>query len=204
MRTNCRGWVAGVVLSLLSALALSGTAQADEILDEIDEAVRLYKAGDFSGAVSSLEFAAQQIRQQMAGEVSAALPDPLPGWEAEDAETTAMGAAMFGGGITAERSYTKDDASVDIQIVGDSPMLQMAMGMFNNPMMLSAGGKKLIKIKGQKASMEYDSDSGDGEIMVVVANSVLVTVSGYGASQEDLTAYAEGVRYELIEEFVNK
>jgi hypothetical protein len=196
MRNGCARATIGLVLAVA---LLAGAAWADEVLDEINEAVRLYEAGDLSGAVSSLDFAAQQIREQMAGEVATALPAPLPGWEAQDAETSALGGAMFGGGISAQRTYTKGDASVDVQIVGQSPMLQMVVGMLNNPMMLSSGGKKAIKIKGNRGSLEYDAAENTGEIQVVVANSVLVTINGTDVSQEDLTAYAEAVDYAKIE-----
>lgn len=193
--------------AILGAMLLVGgilSARADDIEMEIQEALKLYQAGDFSGAVGGLEFAAQQIRQQMAGEVSDALPDALPGWEAEDVETAALGGAMLGGGITAGRSYTKDDASVDIEIVGESPMLQMVVTMFNNPMMMSGSGKKLVRIAGNKAAVEYDRGDRYGEIQVVVARSVLVTISGSDVAEEDLKAYAEAVKYDVIEKFADK
>jgi hypothetical protein len=184
---------------VLAALAIHpGAALADEILGQIEEAIVLYKQGDYAGAASGLDFAATQIRQLQAGRVSEALPEPLTGWKAAEAETAAMSGAMFGGGITAERSYVKDDAQVDIQIVGEAPMLQAVLMMFNNPMMMSGSGKKLTRIKSQKAALEYDKDDQSGEIIIVVQNSVMVTVKGSDVSQEDLRAYADAIDYDLI------
>jgi hypothetical protein len=183
----------------LGVASLANAVHADEIVDQINEAIKMYEAGDYAGAVSELEFAATQIRQLQAGEISNALPQPLPGWKAEDIETSAMSGAMMGGGVTAGREYHKDDASIEIQIIGQAPMLQAVAMMFQNPMIMSSSGKKLTKIKGYKAAVEYKEGERSGEIQLIVQSSVLVTVSGHGVSEEDLKTYAEAIDYKLIE-----
>lgn len=190
-----RKWTAAV---LTGVFMLGGTAGADDILVEIEEAVKSYKAGDYSGAASGLDFAAQQIRQLQAGRVSEALPAPLKGWEAEDVETTAMGGAMFGGGISAARNYSKGNTNVEITILSDTPMLQGALMMINNPVMVTSSGQKLTRIKGKKAIVNFDNGNRSGEINVVVANSILITVRGSDATLEDVTAYAEAIDYDLV------
>jgi len=180
-----------------------GTGYADEILDQINEAIALYKQGDFSGAIAGLEFAMTQIRQLQAARVADALPAALPGWQAEEAETMVMAGTMLGGGISAERTYTKGDAEVDIELIGESPMLQGMLMMFNNPMMMSSSGKTLKRIKGQKAAWEYDADDRSGEITIVTHNVVLITVKGSNVDQDDLLAYAEAIDFDLIGELVS-
>jgi hypothetical protein len=187
-------------LAILVALTMVQPATADEILDQINQAIQLYKSGDFAGAASELEFATAQIRQLRAGEVSGALPQPLSGWTARDAETAAMGAAIFGGGTSASRSYEKGDARIDIQIMTDSPMLQAVSMMLNNPMMLSGSGQKLIRVKGNKASLEWDGSQ--GTINIVVMGNMLVSVEGRECTQDDLTAYAEAVDYDLLKQIL--
>jgi hypothetical protein len=191
----------GLVLVALGLVAPT-TAQADEILDQINQAIAMYKSGDFAGAAGELEFAAAQIRQLRAGEIAKALPAPLAGWSADEAETAAMGASMFGGGTTASRDYDRDKARVSVQIVTDSPMLQSVAMMLNNPMIMSGSGQKLIRIKGNKASLEWNDDG--GTINVVYQGRVLVTVEGRRCTQDDLTAYAEAVDYDLIGESLAK
>ena len=179
----------------------SGTVYADDILDQIDEAIALYKQGDYKGAIAGLDFATAQIRQLLAGQVADALPEALPGWQAEEVETLAM--AMFGGGVSAERSYTKGDATVDIQLIGESPMLQGILMMFNNPAIMSSSGKTLKRIKGHKAALEYDVDDRSGEITMVVHNVVLITVEGSDVDQDDMLAYAEAIDFDLIGELIS-
>ena len=191
-----------ILAGLALALVVAAPVAADEIIDQINQAIELYQAGDFAGAAGELEFAAAQIRQLRAGEISAALPEPLPGWTGEEAETASMGASMFGGGTTANRSYYKDEGNADVSIVTDSPMLQSLAMMLNNPMILSGSGQKLIRVAGNKAALEWDDDS--GSINVVVMGSVLVTVNGSNITQDELMAYAEAVDYKLIKELLAK
>lgn len=186
-------------LAALLAAVLTPLAAADDILDEIEEAVRLYEDGDHAGAAAGLEYAALQIRQLQAGRIADALPEPLPGWEAEDVETSAVAGSMMGGAVSAERRYERNGAAVDVQILGDAPMLQAAIMMLKNPMMLSASGRKLIRVAGRKASLEYDAGDERGEIQLVVGDTVLVTVSGRGVGQDVLEAYAAAVDYDLVE-----
>jgi len=188
--------LAAVVLCLVVATALP--VRADDIGDQIRGALKLYEDGDYAGAASELEFAAMQIRQMQAGRIADALPKPLPGWQAEDVETSAMPGMAMGGGSTAAREYTKGDTSVEVQIMGDSPMMQGLAMMMNNPMIAASSGNKLIKVKGQKALLQYDASDHSGEVQIVVGNNVLVTVNGSDVSQEDLQAYADAVDYELI------
>ena len=191
-----------ILAALALALVVAVPVAADEIIDQINQAIKLYQAGDFAGAAGELEFAAAQIRQLRAGEISGALPEALPGWTAEEAETAAMGAAMFGGGTSASRSYTRDGASVDVNIVADSPMLQSLAMMLNNPMLLSGSGQELIRVQGNKAAKEWKGDG--GTINVVIMNSVLVTVNGSDCSEEELMKYAEGVDYGLIKQILSQ
>ncbi len=190
-----------LTLALMVA-ALAMPAMADEITDQIQEALELYKAGDYAGAAGDLEFAAAQIRQMRAGEISGALPEALTGWSAEDAETSAMGASYMGGATSASRSYTKDEASIDIQILTDSPMLSSLSMLLNNPMLLSSSGQKLIRVEGNKGALDWDGDSGD--LNVVVNGVVLVSLNASSCTKDELMAYAEAVDYALIKKLISQ
>lgn len=176
-----------------AVLALGATPlSADDVTDSIDEAVKAYKDGDYATAAASLEAAAQVVRQKRAEVFTKFLPEAPSGWTAEEPTTTAAGAAMFGGGVTAERTYAKDEASVTVRLVTDSPMMSAMMMMMNNPMLLSSSDTgKLERIKGQKALVKYDADSKGGEINIAVAGTMLVSVTGEGVTAAELKAFAE-------------
>jgi hypothetical protein len=188
------------ILVFLGAAAFalgSAPLRADDVTDSVDEAMKAYKDGDYAMAASSLDAAAQLIRQKRAESFARFLPDAPSGWTAEDATTGAAGAAMFGGGITAERRYTKGDASVSVKMVTDSPMMSAVMMMMNNPMFLSSGENgKLERIKGQKALVKHDGE--EGEINIAVAGTLLVTIEGDGVSAAEMKAFAEAVDYAKV------
>jgi len=176
-----------VSLAFVAAFAFGVTpAVADDVTDAIDEAAAAYAEGDLAYAQESLQFASQLIGQMKTGTLADLLPDPLEGWEAGEAETETMGAALFGGGSTVTRLYTRGDDEISIQYIADSPLVaQMAM-MFSNPAMIGSAGK-LLRLGRQKAVIDED-----GSVQFVVNNSVMVQVDG-DASEEDKVAYAKAI-----------
>jgi len=194
-----RGLMIGFAIACI-LIAFSSLVYADDVKDSIKEALEYYDEGDYSGAVESLNYATQLIQQKKSENLTSFLPQPLDGWAAEESTSQAVGAAMFGGGVTAERRYTKEDSRVTVQIVTDSPMLQSMMMMFSNPMFASSDGGKMERIKRQKALVKYDPSTEQGEIQIIVAKRFLVTINGDNVSKDDLKAYAEGIDYKKLEE----
>jgi len=167
-------------------IGMSGAAGADDILDAIGVAQKSYQTGDLAGAKQSLDLASQLIAQKNAEGFAALLPEPLPGWKAEKAQSTAMGAAIFGASV-ASRSYSNAKGeTVDVQITGDSAMVMQFASILSNPQFAGAMGK-LVKVGSQRAVQ-----TAEGDINMVVANKFLVTVQGSGTGA-DKAAYAQAV-----------
>jgi len=178
----------------------TGVAQPvqDDVLATIEQAVKQYKAGDLAGAASNVDYAAQLIRQKKSEKMKALLPSPFAGWQAGEASAQAMGTAVFGGGVTVSRKYTKGASSVEVEIVSDSPVLQSVMMMLNNPMFAGAGGGTLETIKGQRAIVKYNKGNHNGDVNIVVAGRFMVTIKGQGVQRADLIAYSEAVDYQRL------
>lgn len=187
-----------VVAALLLFSVASRPVLADDVTDSINEALKQYGKGEFADAVQSLDYAAQLIRQKKGGQLEAFLPKPISGWKAEEAKSQAMGSAMFGGGVTAERAYVKGDSRVDVKIITDSPMMQGMMMMFSNPMLATSDGGKLEKINGEKAIVKYSNENKSGNINVVIAGRFLVTVDGNDVSRSDMIAFAQGIDFKKL------
>ncbi|MDH3889197.1 MAG: hypothetical protein OEU78_11990 [Gammaproteobacteria bacterium] len=184
-----------VAISILG-VCLAGnvsSAEEDDVVNSINEGMEFYQSGEFAEATSSLNYAVQLIQQKKGESLSGLLPEPLDGWEAEEAQSQAAGAAMFGGGVTAERSYAKDNSRISIQIVTDSPMLQGVMMMFSNPMFATADGGKMVRVGRQKAIVKFTPEDESGDLQMVVNNRFLVTVEGSGVSNDDLVNYAKAI-----------
>ncbi len=186
------------LLPLLAAglFAVALPLHADDVTDSIDEALKAYKDSDYATAAQSLDAAAQLVRQKRAELFKELLPEAPAGWTAEEATAQSAAAAMFGGGVTAERHYTKGDASMTVKLITDSPLLQGVMMMMGNPMFANADGGKLERIKGQKAVIK--NKDGSGSVNVVVNGTLLVQIEGNDVSDADLRTFAQAVDYGKI------
>jgi len=187
-----------VVILTLGLMVVAQPLYADDVTDSINEALDAYKEGEYSTAVDSLNYASQLIQQKKSENLSSFLPEPLDGWTSKKSESKAVGAAMFGGGISATQQYIKDENKITVEIVADSPLLQSMMMMFSNPMYATSDGGKMEKINRQKAIVKFDPDTNRGDIKIVIANRFLVTVEGNRTTKEDLKAYAEAIDYKKM------
>jgi len=170
---------------LLLAAPVAG--RADEIGDAITEASRAWQSGDAVAARMAIEEALQLLAQRLAAKLAEALPAPLPGWTAEEAESSAAAGGLFGGATQASRSYTNaQDQTVRIQVTTDSPMILQLAAVYANPVMAGSMGK-LLRIGSQRAIQ-----TSDGEIQMLVDNRILVVVDG-DAPQEAKLAYARAI-----------
>jgi len=193
---------------LIIMVSWSHSVCADEITDQIKEALELYEKGNFSEAVSNLNFAVGQIQQKQAAGLKGVFPDPLEGWKAKESTGEFAPAAFMGGGVSASRNYYVEDTdkSVDIEIVTDSPLLQSVMMFFTNPAFsASQPGAKLVKIKGQKALQKFDQQDREGEINIVIASRMLVSIKSRGSNNaDDMLAYANAMDYDALEKFLEQ
>jgi len=187
--------VTGLFLVLI---AFSFSGHADDIEDSITEALQYYKSSEYKDAVESLNYASQLIQQKKGKGLESFLPEPLKGWSAQKASSQAAGAAMFGGGITVERKYTKDSSTISISIITDSPVMQGMMMMFSNPMFAASDGGKLERIGRQKAIVKFTPNSQQGEIKIVVANRYLVQIEGRAVSEEEMKEYAKAIDFKKL------
>jgi hypothetical protein len=171
-------------VAVLGLLALP--ALADDIADAIEQARKSYRAGDLTGAKQQLDLASQLIGQKNAETFAALLPAALPGWKAEQAQTSAIGAVGFGASV-ASRQYTNAAGDhVEVQITGDSAMVMQIATLLTNPAIAGAMGK-LVRVGNQRAIQDQD-----GNIKMVVANRFLIAVDG-SADAKAKMSYAQAV-----------
>ncbi len=169
----------------LASAAMPALA-ADDILDAIDAARKAYQAGDMANAKQSLDLASQLVGQKNAESFAALLPAPLPGWKAEQVETTSVGVTVFGV-TSASRRYTGPDGrDVEVRITGDSTLVVQFAQFLINPAIAGAMGK-LISVGDQRALQ-----TNEGSINMVISNKFLVTVEGSADAASKL-AYAQAV-----------
>lgn len=187
-----------IILTLfIVCAAQAAPVLADDVTDQIDEALKAYEKEDYNTAITALDAASTLVRQKKAETVTKLLPEPLDGWKALKPESTAAGASMFGGGISASRSYLSDKHKVNISITSDSPMLQAMSMMFSNPMFMGQDNK-LVVINGQKAIANNQENS----LTAMVANKVMIKVDGTGgATMDELKEWFKAIDFKAIEAY---
>lgn len=188
MRFAC--WIAAwlVVVSLASA-------RADDVTDQINEALKAYQNHDPQTAIAALDAAANLLRQARVENLKTLLPAVPPGWTADDAEGSAVGAAMLGGGTTASRTYHNDAQQVEVQIMADLPMLQGMAALLNSPL-AAVGGLKTVVVNGRR--MSYTEN--DNSYMTLVADKVIVKVEGNKETPEPtLKSFIGAIDFAAIE-----
>ena len=164
--------------------------EQDPVIQTIEKAIAEYKKQNYSNAATNLDYASQLIRQKKGEALSAFLPEALEGWTASKSKSQVTAASLFGGGLTAERDYTKEESRIHIAIVTDSPLLQPMIMMFSNPIFAASAGRFEL-INGYKGIIKHQNNSGD--VNIVVNNRFLVTVKGRNVSEEELIEYAKHI-----------
>ncbi|HYC03431.1 MAG TPA: hypothetical protein VED40_09075 [Azospirillaceae bacterium] len=175
-------------LMAMGLMMLAGGALADPVDDAARDGMALYEAGDRAGAAARFEEAARLIRQAKADRLARALPDPLPGWTAEEPAAEAALAGVLGGGVAAGRAYRGEEGAMELSLITDSPLIAQAAAEIRNPTRLKASGAHLEKIAGRDAVVRYDPDARSGEITLPVEDQALVTLTGVEVTREELVA----------------
>ncbi|WP_457596904.1 hypothetical protein [Hydrogenimonas sp.] len=102
------------------------------------------------------------------------LPD-LSGWQADECEGMKMTNPMFGEVVSASRSYTKGDATLQVMVVsGMQAMMMWGPYQSGTTIETDEGFMKLETIDGFPVGISYDKASHSGGIVVQIApNAVL-------------------------------
>ena len=186
---------------ILFLLGLPLAAAADSVTEQIDAGKAAYEAGEYRKAVEELNFAIADIQEKISEQDRKLLPDPLSGWQAEEAQAQSM--AMMGmAGSTLSRTYYRESGEqVTIEVVADSPMIQMFAMMLANPMMLQGDpSTKVFRYKGERGLMKHEPGSQDWEATLLLAGGrILVQVTGTGLQDDGpVKAYLDALDLEKL------
>ena len=192
-----RSGLAALTLAALVAAAPM-LARADEVTDQIAEAEAAYQKKDIVTAIAALDAAASLLRQSRADAWKALLPAAPAGWTAEEAQSSAAGASLFGGGTGVTRKYLKGDENVEISILAESPLVQAMSAVIGNPMVAAMAGRVVV-IGGRRLTFM----SSDNAFVTLVADKVLVRVQGSsGLNEAALRPFVTALDFAAIEKLV--
>jgi hypothetical protein len=189
----------GLGIVLLLALVAATPSQADDVTDQISAGLKAYQDHDTQKAIAALDTAANLLRQARADALKALLPAVPTGWTADDPEATTIGGAMLGGGTTASRVYHNDKQRVEVQFLGDSPMLQGMAALLGSPL-ATVGGMKTVVIGGR--TMSYSDN--DRSYMALVGDKIIVKVSGNGDTPDPtLKSFVAAIDFAGVEKLAH-
>lgn len=180
-----------VVLSVLFSTALAQTRTAPKkeatFPEALDQATKAAEGEQYGAAIAALQAAIKLLQKKQRAAILAGMPKPQ-GWEISDDEpneqTDALTAGLAGIGTNIQRRYHKDDKSLTVDVMANSPMLQMIAMLFNNPAMITADGGEVVQYGAHKAILKK---SGDGqELQILMHDKHLIKVNAQGITADEL------------------
>jgi hypothetical protein len=183
-----------LTLSLSIAVASVSFAWADDVTDQINEALSAYGRRDIPTAIAGLDAALSLLRQMRADSYGALLPDAPAGWTADKVETIAAGMVMAGGGTGATRKYHRGNDTVTVSILTDSPLLQVMSSLAASGI-TGMGGMQTRIVNGRRTIYAKD----DGSFTAIVADRIMVRVEGRGQPEDTLKQFLTAVDFAAVE-----
>lgn len=183
-----------VLCSAIVVAALAAPVQADEFEEALDAAREAYRAGDIAGAQEELDYARTLLGELKAQGLAAFLPPAPAGWRREIADRPANPLAVLGGGIAATAEYHGEPGSMEVTMMADSPMVTGLGAMFANPALMAMQGDV------RRVGRQRYVITADGEISTMVANRILVQLSG-DAPRDAKIALFESIDFAGLADF---
>ena len=192
-----------IQVTVISLLFSSSPLFADSVTEQIEAGLKAYESGEYKQAITELNFAIAEIQEKIDEQSKKLFPDPLPGWQADEAEAQSI--PMMGmGGSTLSRSYHKEESgeTVEITLVADSPMIQMFAMMMTNPMLLQSDpSTKVFRHGGKRGLMKHEKGSREWEATLLLGSGrILVQVKGSGLQDDGpVKAYLDALDLKKVE-----
>ncbi len=152
---------------------------ADDITDQITIGLEAYKEQDYKTALEELKFVTAQIQQLNQEEMQKLMPKALEGWTEKESSSrdNQVAMSMMGGGTSMKSVFQRNREKVTVEVLANSPMMQMMTMMMKNPAMM-AGQKNTKPYRYKKAKGMIKTEKNKTEISLVLAGQILVKVSG--------------------------
>jgi len=165
---------ATILLSLLNT-----AVYADDISDQITAGLEAYKEQDYKMALEELKFVTAQIQQLNQEELQKLMPQALEGWTEKEGNNrdNQVAMSMMGGGTSMKKEFQRDREKVTVEVLANSPMMQMMTMILKNPAMM-AGQKNTKPYRYKRAKGMIKTDKNQTEISLVLAGQILVKITG--------------------------
>ncbi|PCF95462.1 hypothetical protein [Vreelandella nigrificans] len=182
-----------VALASVLMFPAAQSVLADDIVEQIELGLELYNEQEYGAAITELEFAIEDMRKLMSGQIAQTFPDAPDGWTAQEATSSSAGsgaAAMFGaGGTSLERIYQQNDGNGQLtaSMMLDSPLIQSMGALFNNPAMIAAQpDMERIRLGREAAVVKWEPERSRAEVTLMLDGRIMLQVSGENLDSQDV------------------
>ena len=179
-------------LIIAVAITASFTSIAQQEFNKaVTDARTSYKAGKLDDARFAMQTALQELDIITGKELLKILPQKMEDKAFNPKGDNVSGSTGFFGVVIHRQYGTVDTASIELEIVGNSPFLNSINALLTMPMM-NNNDQKIVKINGYKALISKQNNYGDriDYEMQLPLNQSLITLKAPGYSQEQLIKMA--------------
>jgi hypothetical protein len=169
----------------LAALWACPVMAADNVPARLDAARAAHGKGDLARAATELEAAVAELQGRLGKMLGEFLPPPPPGWQAEPVEIQSLSGS--GGGLAVTRAYVRDDNTLNISLIIDSPAVTSAAAQLAAP---PQPNSRKVKLGGEDAVLRWDSQGRNGEVLIVPGPRILLQIEGDNLATSDVLSDA--------------
>lgn len=164
-----------------------------DVKQNLSDADAAFKASNYGEARYAVQQAMLGVELEIGNKVLGSLPESVSGLPKDAAQDQVTSTGWGWAGLTIQRVYYKDDKELKTTIANNSAwMSAVNMYMASGGYAQQTGGEqnwKQVKVKGQRAIIEYDDSSGY-KLSLPMGQSSLIVWEGinYASEQEMLAA----------------
>lgn len=164
-----------------------------DVKQNLSDADAAFKSSNYGEARYAVQQAMLGVELEIGNKVLASLPESVSGLPKDVAQDQVTSTGWGWAGLTIQRVYYKDDKELKATIANNSAwMSAVNMYLANGGYAQQTGGEqnwKQVKVKGQRAVIEYDDSSGY-KLSLPMGQSSLIVWEGinYASEQEMLAA----------------
>ncbi|KIL99941.1 hypothetical protein CCC_02730 [Paramagnetospirillum magnetotacticum MS-1] len=169
----------------LAALWVCPALAADTVPVRLDAARAAHAKGDLARAAIELEAAVAELQSRLGKMLGDFLPPPPTGWQAEPVEIQSLSGS--GGGLAVTRAYARDDNTLNVSLIIDSPAVAAAAAQLANS---AQPNTRKVKVGGEDAVLRWDSQGRNGEVLLVPGPRILLQIEGDNLGSADVLSEA--------------
>jgi hypothetical protein len=179
-----------------------------DVKQNLTDAETAYKAGSYGEARYAVQQAMLGVEMEIGRKVLEGLPASVSGLDKVQESDQVTSSGYGWAGLTIHREYLKDDKQLTTTVANNSAwMSAVNMYMANGGYAQTTNGEqnwKQIKVKGHKAIIEYDENSGY-KLSVPLGQTSLIVWEGVNfASEEEMMAAANAFDIDGIKKMLGE